>query len=283
MHTFFHWVWAKMAIGFICSCILRSYFYGLVVERCRRFLLQDRQLCVKRRAEQVERLWCEIPVCPGAVRPGDSQMCRLAVPPMQQNWRHPPLFFILFPLYLFKIGLCCNQLFQHNPQHVSGFSKPDLPHARMLPRWALEITAMKYVGYVYALALALGCSSFISTAVQSRLLPSSPGLSKQCSRASSRLGASCGLTSSISRRVNYICVMHFTEWGKNSSERLLAWENILAGWLYPSPISMGCWCSSPGHDRASFGKLTGGLAPLTERGYGVFSVNHEKAIGVCLH
>lgn len=157
MHTFFHWVWAKMAIGFICSCILRSYFYGLVVERCRRFLLQDRQLCVKRRAEQVECLWCEIPVCPGAARPGDSQMCRLAVPPMQQNWRHPPLFFILFPLYLFKIGLCCNQLFQHNPQHVSGFSKPDLPHARMLPRWALEITAMKYVGYVYVLALALGC------------------------------------------------------------------------------------------------------------------------------
>lgn len=56
-------------------------------------------------------------------------------------------------------------------------------------------------------------SSFISTSVHSRPLPK-PSLSEQCSGVSSRLGASCGHTSNISPKINYSCVIHFTEWGK---------------------------------------------------------------------
>ena len=70
---------------------------------------------------------------------------------------NPPFFLLYFFPCLFNIGSYCNQLFQHNLQCVSGFPKPDFLHARRLPRWALEIMATKYLGYVYVLALALGC------------------------------------------------------------------------------------------------------------------------------
>lgn len=81
--------------------------------------------------------------------------------------------------------------------------------------------ATKYLGCVYVLALALGCPLVLFPL---QFTEGSCHLAQVCwssAPLSSRLGASCGLTSSMSPRVNCIRVIHFTEWGKRSSERLL--------------------------------------------------------------
>lgn len=96
--------------------------------------------------------------------------------------------FVFFLLHVFRIVPCSNQPSQHNSISIPiplvpfwmffGSPKPDFLHTRKLPRWALEILVMKYLGCLSTVTKLP--SSFISTAVHSRLLPSSPGLSKQC-------------------------------------------------------------------------------------------------------
>lgn len=81
---------------------------------------------------------------------------------------------------------------------------------------------MKYLGYVYVLALALDCPPVLFP------LPLAQGCcppAQVCPSSAPVLlpgWEPCGPTVSVSPRANYVCVLHFTEWGKNSNERLLA-------------------------------------------------------------
>lgn len=124
-------VWDKMNIGFVCSCIPRSHFCELAAQRCRRFHVQARELCVSRDLQSRLRYQSVQELCgPGTPRCATPQSLQCSA---QLNnsfvflvWFLYVFFFshgfgFFFSPTMFRTVSCSDQPSQHNPQYHSGF------------------------------------------------------------------------------------------------------------------------------------------------------------------